>query len=207
MTTSTWPPPTETTPLPGPIIPEMEEPDSPLIAMATTLAVVIVLAVVAVVAGSAAVDAMAKALAATSLVVKAGRPHPGRLRRRWLFEAHGPTAGRGHGGRISWPPTHAQGASAADRLRLWPMKPMSPKLQDAWDRFAESANFDGLHQCDLDRFAAFTATAHHPGRRKAPIDFSAILKPRLTGWEQTEIDKLGSDLEELYEFGRRVLAC
>ena len=82
---------------------------------------------------------------------------------------------------------------------------MSKTLQAAWDAFAENANFDDLHEYDLARFAAFTATAHHPGRRKDRIDFEALLQARLPGWEQDEVHGLSVRLSELYDFGRLLL--
>ena len=82
------------------------------------------------------------------------------------------------------------------------MKRLSPTQQQAWDAFAEHANWQSLHGHDLNRFAWFVVRCHRH-RRQAYVDLPALVAEHVT--DPDTLAEVVSQLEDLYLFGRQLL--
>lgn len=84
---------------------------------------------------------------------------------------------------------------------------MSPSIARAWSDFANQANWLGLHQLDLARFAAFIKAAHNPEMDRDPMDFQALIEEAEPGLSEEQVGELSSQLDALYAFGHQVLSA
>jgi hypothetical protein len=82
------------------------------------------------------------------------------------------------------------------------MRPLSPTQRASSTAFAANANWTALHALDLSRFALFVRQTNRTGR-SAHVDFRELVSESVNNREV--IDDVAPRLEELYDFGRRVL--
>jgi len=83
---------------------------------------------------------------------------------------------------------------------------MPPTMTRAWEEFANNANWFSLHHLDLERFAVFVRTAHHPARYRGHVDFEALIGKAVPAMSEERVATVAGRLDVLYEFGRQVAA-
>lgn len=81
------------------------------------------------------------------------------------------------------------------------MKALSPMLKQAWQSFANNANWAALHPLDLQRFGQFTNQAHR-FRRTNPVDFAFLIREACPDIDETDLAEIATELTILYDFGR-----